>query len=129
MKVLRRLLAITLLAVISLPFTSSLLASTSKGEKNLPACCLRGGKHHCMAGFDSSLESTGNISRFQAPADKCPYYLGLATLANFSFALPVSDAIFAELLSHPAVAPQTQSKWRITCDRCRQKRGPPISLI
>ncbi|HVV45274.1 MAG TPA: hypothetical protein VHC72_08700 [Bryobacteraceae bacterium] len=41
----RRLLASLLLVVFSLSLISPALASAAKS--NLPACCLRNGKHHC----------------------------------------------------------------------------------
>jgi hypothetical protein len=44
----RRLLASLLLVLISLSLVSPLLAAEKKS--NLPACCLRGGKHHCAMG-------------------------------------------------------------------------------
>ncbi|RXH57349.1 hypothetical protein GRAN_0659 [Granulicella sibirica] len=40
----------------------------------------------------------------------------------------VSDGLFASLMTHPAGVAQTESKWRISRDRSRQKRGPPSLL-
>jgi len=67
--------------------------------------------------------------QFRAPVEKCPY-CPAAVVASHSnpLAAPTSQAIFAEIVSHPALAAQTESKWRIARDRSRQKRGPPLYL-
>lgn len=44
----RRFLASLLLVLISFSLVSPVLAATAKPD--LPACCLRNGKHHCMMG-------------------------------------------------------------------------------
>jgi hypothetical protein len=48
----RRLLASLLLVIISLSLVSPVLASAAKSD--LPACCLRNGKHHCEMGAEIS---------------------------------------------------------------------------
>jgi hypothetical protein len=62
--------------------------------------------------------------------DHCPYFPGVTTAVQAGWTtLPVEGSIYAGLVSHPAVVAQTQSMWRISRDRSRQKRGPPsISL-
>jgi hypothetical protein len=130
MKELRKLLAITLLAVIALPLISSLFAQSAKGEGSLPACCRRQGKHHCMAGRAGGLATSNAVPRFRSPLEKCPDYPGLTIVSDLSiFALPANDAIYAGLVSHPAVVAQTQCKWRVARERARQKRGPPSFLL
>jgi hypothetical protein len=52
----RRFLASLLLVVISLSLVSPLLASAAKSD--VPACCLRNGKHHCAMG--APVSSNGN---------------------------------------------------------------------
>jgi hypothetical protein len=47
--------------------------------------------------------------------------------AAYAF-LNTSSAIFAALLSHPAVQCQTDALGRISFSRSRQKRGPPALL-
>jgi hypothetical protein len=39
-----------------------------------------------------------------------------------------SASVLASLVTHPAGVAQTESKWRISHDRSRQKRGPPSLL-
>lgn len=130
MRALRRLLAIALLVVLGLPLASPLFAQSAESGGSLPACCRRHGTHHCMTGFDTFSSSASSSSQFRAPFERCPYYPA-ATLAVRSgwITLPVRGAIFAGLVSHPAVVAQTQSMWRIARDRSRQKRGPPAPSI
>jgi hypothetical protein len=82
-----------------------------------------------MATVSESLGVPSDAFQFRSHQQKCPYYAGLTTVSEFShFALLAGDAIFAELVSHPAVVAQTECKWRIARDRSRQKRGPPFLL-
>jgi hypothetical protein len=126
---LRRLIAISLLATLGLPFVPPLLALTARSESNLPACCRRNGKHHCMMGMADRSLRTGGDPQFTAPAEKCPYSPAavIATHGN-TFAPPLAQALFAALVAHPAIAAQTESKLRISLSRSRQKRGPPTSF-
>ncbi|MEI9978594.1 MAG: DUF2946 family protein [Edaphobacter sp.] len=122
----RKLLAITLLALLGLPLIQPLFALTAKNEANLSACCRRGGKHQCMG--DRS-QSTSRDPQFQAPAEKCPYCpASIAIVQGNAFVPPTAQAIFAELIAHPAVVAQTESKLRISRNHSRQKRGPPAFL-
>jgi hypothetical protein len=123
---LRRLLSIVLLVVFGLPFVSPLFATTVKSEANLPACCRKNGKHHCMLSVMDRGQVLGHAPQFRAPIEKCPYCPASVAGVHFDdFAAGNDLGIFAGLTSHPAVAAQRQSLWRIARDRSRQKRGPP----
>jgi hypothetical protein len=128
MKTLRKLVSILLLALIGLPFASPLFALTAKSESNLPACCRRAGRHHCLPPTHLQADNT---PRFNAPVERCPYAPASIVVAHHSDpGLAPSDAIFAALVSHPAVHAQLHSKQRIARDRSRDKRGPPsLSLL
>ncbi len=68
--------------------------------------------------------------QFQAPAEKCPYFpTAIAVIHGNTFLPPTTQAVFAGLVAHPAVAPQTESKLRISRNRSRQKRGPPTIFL
>jgi hypothetical protein len=126
---LRRLLSILLLAVFGMPFISPLFAMTAKAESNLPACCRRNGKHHCTMGVTVRSRLTNQSPEFQAPLEKCPYCpASVAVVHCDTFGPPTHQAIFAELIAHPAGTAQTESKLRISRSRSRQKRGPPASI-
>jgi hypothetical protein len=77
-----------------------------------------------------NMADRGNLtqSRTQvtAPAEKCPFYPSALVPAHAErLALTVADAVYASLVSHPVGVAQTESMWRISRDRSRQKRGPP----
>jgi hypothetical protein len=125
---LRKLLAITLLALAGLPLIQPLLALAPKSEANLPACCRRDGKHHCMMSMADRGQFASRTPQFQSPAEKCPYCpVSIAIVQGNALLLPITKAIFAELIAHPAIAAQTELKLRISLNRSRQKRGPPSS--
>jgi hypothetical protein len=123
---LRKLLAITLLALFGLPLIQPLLALKPNSEANLPACCRRNGKHHCMMSMAERGQFASRAPQFLSPADKCPYFpVSTAIVQGNAFGMPIAQAIFAELIAHPAITAQTKSKLRISLNRSRQKRGPP----
>ena len=125
-QLLRRLFSILLLAVFGLPVASPLFALSTMDATRLPACCRRAGKHHCMENMADRGNSIQDGTQFSTPAEKCPYYPSALVPAHSELlALPVADAVYASLVSHPVGVAQTESMWRISRDRSRQKRGPP----
>ncbi|SEC45088.1 hypothetical protein [Terriglobus roseus] len=126
-----RLLAILLLIVMGLPMTSPLLALQANSEGHLPACCRRNGKHQCtgIAGTDGRMDAAKG-AHIHALAEKCPMYPQASVAAPHDLATPpASRVIFASIVSHPTGTAQTESKWRVSRFRSRQKRGPPASLF
>ncbi|HEX5234961.1 MAG TPA: hypothetical protein VFW25_06475 [Silvibacterium sp.] len=114
----RRLLAISLLMLFASPFALPLFA-TSSSNQNAAACCRRNGRHHCAA------TRAGNASD-RVVGEKCRYCSGSpAMLVLPSFTASDSASIFAGILRHPSVLPQTEAQGRVSFDRSRQKRGPP----
>lgn len=123
---LRKLLAITLLALWGLPLVQPLFAATGGSEANLPACCRRNGKHHCMMSMAERSQFASRDPQFSAPVEKCPYCpMAAVAPSGNTFLPPLTQMIFADLMAHPAVIEQTESKLRISLHRSRQKRGPP----
>jgi hypothetical protein len=121
----RRASAISLVAAICFSLIAPLLLADP--ESNLPACCRRAGSHHCAMAGDESAGSLG----LQAVHEKCPLF-PLSTAAQFragAASLEDSPGIFAGLVSHPSVQPQTEARARVSFNRSRQKRGPPDSLL
>lgn len=117
------LLLLAFLSIVSAP----LLSGLANPYKNLPACCRKGGKHHCMM---QGMVDQSPGPHFSAPAEKCPFFpkaLATSTRAQFLFAPGASSLFFAALVSHPAIAAQSEARYRISCDRARLKRGPPES--
>ena len=68
--------------------------------------------------------------QFQAPVENCPYCpaMAVAVIHGNTFVAPAAQAIFASLVAHSTGTAQTESKLRISRNRSRQKRGPPLSL-
>jgi hypothetical protein len=120
----RRMLAILLMAVFGFPLISPALFA-SDAESNLPACCRRGGKHHCAMMASESESQSGPLLQ----AGRCSFFAtASATPGSPAVSLlPVSQAIFAGLLSHPASCAQTEALCRISYSRAGQKRGPPAA--
>ena len=127
----RRFLAIAIALLIVLPTITPLFALTTAGDPTRPACCRRDGKHHCML-MDLETASSSNATRITAAtvSERCPYgSKSLPGTTHTGCSLHTSAAIFAGIVSHPSVAPQTESKRRISADRSRQKRGPPAIAL
>ena len=72
-------------------------------------------------------ETASQDKRWEAPMGCCPYCPASIAAVHVDPLHPplTAEAIFAGLLSHPTLTPQTESKRRIARDRARQKRGPP----
>jgi hypothetical protein len=106
-------------------------AASSDPETGLPACCRRNGKHHC-AKMDQFLKSVDTRApQFRSAPQHCPFYphSKTATIVTSHIGLAPSVAIFAAVVSHPSVHPQTHAFYRLSLDRSRQKRGPPAQLL
>jgi hypothetical protein len=126
----RRVLTFTLLLLFSLPLISPLLALTANSDANLPACCRRNGAHHCTRATHPTDPSTDAGINLSAIPQHCPAYPAVVTSARHSdLAFHASSLIFAGIVSHPTVRPQTHARARIALDISRQKRGPPTDIL
>jgi hypothetical protein len=96
--------------------------AASSGNANLPACCLKSGKHHCTGGMGQ--DGTQTLTQ------KCPFVQHASVPAGGASVTPsTANFIFAGLVSHPAGSPQIEAHCRISFSRSRQKRGPPAFLL
>jgi len=121
----RRVSAFSLLVALSYSLVAPVLFADP--ESNLPECCRRKGAHQCTMNAPDTDSTDGAAFRlFQ----RCPAFpLAPAVTADTAAAfLGTSSAIFAELVSHPAVQRQTEALGRVSFSRSRQKRGPPVLL-
>jgi hypothetical protein len=128
----RRLLAILIAILVGLPTVTPLFALSTGDDLSRPACCRSDGKHHCMLADMDMSGSSSDRSGFTAPSisERCPYGAkSVPSTSHSDWSLDTAQAVFAGVVAHPAVAPQTESKRRISADRSRQKRGPPASLL
>jgi hypothetical protein len=126
----RRFISITLLLMFTLPLVSPLFAA-STAEVNVPLCCRRNGKHHCMMGKAAQHRSTDAPKVGTASLrERCPYNLTSSVAVHIPFAPDqIQTAIYAGILSHPASHAQTEALLRISSTRSHQKRGPPSLLL
>ena len=123
-------MAIPALFLLLASWGAPLLAAVTLSSVNdLPACCRRAGKHHCM--MDGEAMPVNTTAVFAAPHSCCPRFPKVVfNGANGAhlFTAPVSGLLYAAVQSHPAVFAQTEARYRIACDRARLKRGPPSRL-
>jgi Protein of unknown function (DUF2946). len=123
----RRILSISLLLLLTLPLVSPLLAA-SIADANVPACCRRDGKHHCMMVGMMAARSASDASQTKSATahGSCPYTLVASVAINLPF---VPDefraAISASTLSSATDPIPAESARQISLDRSHQKRGPP----
>lgn len=101
-------------------------AFAAAGESIVPACCRRSGKHHCMSRMNSNPAESVVVS----VNDKCPCVPQATVASHVEFSAPATGrAIYAGLVGHPAVSPQTEAGYRVSHFRSRQKRGPPAFFL
>lgn len=130
---LRRLLSILLFGATLLPLIAPMLSTGAMAESTLPACCRRGGKHHCAmsAAARAMLLGATNDSapRVSALPQQCPYRQRSLVAAHLHVFTPASAAKHTTFLLHaPSASAQAECLRRISFDRSRQKRGPPSLL-
>jgi hypothetical protein len=127
----RRILAISLLLLFALPAVMPLFALGSDPDANLPACCRRNGKHHCMMSMERmrAALNESNGTQLRAAPMQCPLYpRALTTAQHHELFSNSASLIAAGLVSHPAIHLQTEARARVARDCARQKRGPPTLL-
>jgi hypothetical protein len=122
--------------ILGLPMISPLFAMSGGDAGNLPACCRRDGKHHCMVMAGMMMGSSNAASASSNPGtrptvaivtERCPCgSQGLPGAVHRNWQLDTASAVFAGLVAHPSGSPQTESKRRVSSVRARHKRGPPM---
>jgi len=114
------------LSLLSAPIAFGFTTGTP--ESRLPACCRKGGKHHCMEQMGGV---QGSGPAFTAAPHHCPLYPGCVTpgFTDAKLFVPAPGAaFFAAIVSHPTLQAQTEARYRIASERSRLKRGPPALL-
>ncbi|MFP5235473.1 MAG: hypothetical protein ACLGSD_06200 [Acidobacteriota bacterium] len=119
----RRLLAIALVVLFWLPPVFALLPGAQ--DASLPACCRRGGAHHCaMAGMGAAQATPGH---FFSSRHHCPLYGSAARTTVPAFA----PAAFthAQGLSASLIAPRAVALALVESASAPSSRGPPFPLL
>src|ERR1035438_9454472 len=122
----RRIFATLLLAVLG--FTAALPLVFADPDSVRPVCCRRDGKHQCGMMAGQAKEESSSEPAFRAVRATCPYFPSSGAVPRYPGAAKpeASPAIFACLVSHPAIHAQGEARYRISFNRTHQKRGPPI---
>ena len=126
----RRAIAHSLLVIFSFLLMAPLFAPDA--EANLPACCRKAGKHHCMMrGMETGMETSGSKQAgFTSVHEKCPCLPGsTGALHSVKYLPEAGQRFYVEVFFHPAYSPQTSARSRISLLRSHQKRGPPSPLV
>jgi len=114
----RRAVAISLMMLFSFALIAPLLAPDA--DANLPACCRRNGKHHCM------MRNRTGQKGFTTLTETCPCNpAGSCAVHSVTYKPETAKQFYAQMVSHPACAAQTEALCRIAFLRSHQKRGPP----
>lgn len=127
----RRLLSFSVFVAMLLPLLAPMASAAAVGQASVPACCRRGGAHHCVDGMGGMVAVTRDgTPRVRAPREMCPYQQGgLAAGAHHEqVGIGGSAAIVSVVLDAHGVLAQVECLRRISFDRSRQKRGPPVFL-
>jgi len=124
----RRVPAILLVFLFS--FSVIAPALWVEAPSNLPACCRRGGAHHCsqMSGAMADAQPSGLA--LDALRIKCPFFPnGGAVVPETAPALPAaSQTSGLPIVCQIADQPRTEAGYRSSLPSSHQKRGPPSLL-
>jgi hypothetical protein len=94
---------------------------------NLPACCRRNGKHHCMM---RGVERPGGDQKgFTSVSEKCPCPPAATCAVHSPVFKPEAGSRFcAQFPRRMVLAPRTETLRNISFLRSHPKRGPPSPL-
>lgn len=120
----RRAIAISLMMLFSWTLIAPI--SVPDNQASLPACCRKNGKHHCAMRIMGLL--AGSQSGFTTVAEKCPCYpLNAGSTNSPQYQVKPAGTFYAEFVSYPALALQSEALYCISSLRSHQKRGPPLA--
>ena len=121
----RRIIALSLTIIFSWMLMAPLFGPDA--DANLPPCCRRNGKHHCM--MRMMQRPGGNQKGFTSVSEKCPYEPA-STCAVYSpiFKLETERRFYVQFPRRLVLAPRTEALRNISFLRSHPKRGPPSPL-
>jgi hypothetical protein len=122
----RRSIALALMMLFGWTLVAPLLAADAGA--NLPACCRKNGKHHCIMNVMG--QPGAKQSGPTTVAAKCPFCPLNACTAHSPTYKPVAAQAFpTRTIFHPARAPLTENSSQSSFLRGHPKRGPPTPLV
>jgi hypothetical protein len=96
-------------------------------NSNLPACCRRNGKHHCMMRMMQPV--SGDQKSFKSVSEKCPCFPpSICAVSSPTYKPEAVEQFCTEVVCHPSCAPQAEALHHISFLHSHQKRGPPFPL-
>jgi hypothetical protein len=120
----RRAIALLLMLVFSSMLMAPLFASDP--EANLPACCRRHGKHHCMM---QAVQGSDGPPGLTAVREKCPCFpVGTVAGRSVQFAPEPGGLFHPAARSGTLLVPPAQPGVRASFLGSYPKRGPPSPL-
>jgi len=117
----RRAIALFLMLIFSSMLMAPLFASDP--EVNLPPCCRRHGKHHCMM---QGMQDSDGGRGLAAVREKCPCFPAAIVASHSMQFQPESGRHFLAAAHHATLGvPPAQPGARSAFSRSNPKRGPP----
>src|SRR5579862_33070 len=123
----RRVPAVLLLAIFSFSLIGPALFAGAGAD--LPACCRRGGTHHCaMMDMAQDADAPPSGLSLNTLLSKCPFFpKGGAVLSGSGAALLAAAQPESRTVQHHRATPlRPVSRYYLAVDRSHQKRGPPV---
>ena len=121
----RRLLAISLLLLFSLPLITPAFALSANTDAGVPACCRRTGAHQCFMKIHRQRTPTSGTT-FNTLQTTCPAYPNPTPVFQRNDIQPqVATLIQAAPTTAEAITSHTHPLSATSLDTACQKRGPP----
>jgi len=121
----RRWIAISLLLLLGWTLAAPMLAADA--DSNLPACCRRHGKHHCM--MSRMGQHSGSKRGFTSASERCPCCPASACPVHSPIYAPnTSDQFYGDVVFQTVPVPRSATPCRSAFFRGYPKRGPPTPL-
>jgi hypothetical protein len=121
----KRMLATLLVLVFSLPLAAPAFVSIAS-RSELPACCRRNGAHHCAMGSMSAAAP----AHYRTVSSNCPWWPAGHVRLMMPHAVGTRSAAVVGHVAHSAArVREAEAGYRISCERTRQKRGPPAVTL
>jgi hypothetical protein len=122
--VLRGATATLLIVAFYFPMVAPLFTSGPDAAE-LPPCCRRNGKHHCMMYMMLT-----HPLQYRYVTEKCPYspFAGVALMLPHVFQNRSEPEMGSQSSGFSFTVRQAAAGFRVSVDRTRYKRGPPELL-